>query len=235
MQLAAQIPFELFAPEAPSFNNFVVGNNAELLTLLAALSHPQRQSTAESAHHSAYVFWGGAAVGKTHLLTALASAAGEHGLTQLTLAAGGRWPTDPFCDVQLLTVDNADQLSAHEQAWLFTAFNHVAQRGGCTVATGRTPPGLWPMRDDIRTRLGSGIAVEVVPIPQDELLAALGSYAKSRGFIVSDEVLTYLLSHTQRDLSSLCHTLAGVDQLALAQKRAVTIPLVRVYFAQQSQ
>ena len=231
MKIADQIPFELFAPEAPSFNNFVAGDNGELLALLTTFAEPHPAAT----QHSAYVFWGGPGVGKTHLLTALGSAAAAHALGHIMLAAGEPWPTDPFIDEALLCVDNADALSDSEQAWLFTAFNHVAQRGGCIVATGHAPPGLWMMRDDIRTRMGSGIAMEIVPIPQDGLMQALEIYAKSRGFVLSKEVLTYVLSHTRRDIGSLCQTLAGVDQLALAQKRAVTIPLLRMYFAQQGQ
>lgn len=230
MRDTAQIPFEFFVPEAPSFDNFVVGDNGEAVTLLAALAGARR--VARNRPHSAYVIWGGPAVGKSHLLAAFASAAGKGGMRAVQLSADAAFPDDPFIAVDLLCVDDVDRLSSAQQAWLFTAFNHLAQSGGCTVATARSAPGQWSMRDDIRTRLASGLALEILPIPQDALVQALSDYAASRGFRMSDEVLTYLLSHTRRDLPSLCQTLAGMDRMSLAQKRAVTIPLLRAYLAQ---
>ena len=228
MRDTAQIPFEFFAPEAPSFSNFVVGDNVESATLFTALANVGTGNKA----HAAYVIWGGAGVGKSHLLTAFASAAAASGLRVTRLSADAAFPDDPFLETDVLCVDDADRLSSEQQSWLFTGFNHIAQSGGCTVATGRSAPGLWPMRDDIRTRMGSGLALEILPIPQHRLAQALSLYAASRGFSVSQEVRAYLLSHAPRDLTSLCQTLAGLDRMSLAQKRAVTIPLLRAYLTQ---
>ena len=232
MRDTAQIPFEFFAPEAPGFSNFVVGDNVEAVALLTALANVESELGARHKSHAAYVIWGGPGVGKSHLLTALSSAAAVSGLRSTRLSADATFPDDPFVETDVLCVDDADRLSIEQQGWMFTAFNHVAQSGGCTVATGRSAPGLWPMRDDIRTRMGSGLALEIVPIPPGGLAQALTHYAASRGFSVSQEVLAYLLSHAPRDLTSLCQTLAGIDRMSLAQKRAVTIPLLRAYLTQ---
>jgi DnaA-homolog protein len=228
MHDTAQIPFEFFAPEAPSFGNFVVGDNTEAVSLLASLANKGRGNTTNAA----YVIWGGPGVGKSHLLAAFGIAVADTGLQVMRLSADSAFPVDPFVDMDLLCVDDADRLSSQQQGWLFTAFNHVAQSGGCTLASGRSAPGLWSMRDDIRTRMGSGLALEILPIPQDGLSQALAHYAASRGFVVSQEVLAYLMSHTRRDLTSLCQTLAGIDRMSLAKKRPVTIPLLRAYLTQ---
>ena len=228
MRDTAQIPFEFFAPEAPRFSNFVVGDNSEAVTLLTTLANVGLGNKP----HAAYVIWGGTGVGKSHLLTAFASAAETSGLRVTRLSTDAAFPDDPFVETDVLCVDDADRLSVEQQGFLFTAFNHVAQSGGCTLATGRSAPSLWSMRDDVRTRMGSGLALEILPIPQDGLALALSHYAASRGFSVSQEVLAYLLSHAQRDLTSLCQTLAGIDRMSLAQKRAVTIPLLRAYLTQ---
>lgn len=228
MHGTAQIPFEFFTPEAPQLSNFVVGDNVEAVSLLTALAN----ASAGSKPHAAYVMWGGPRVGKSHLLRAFANAAGLNGLRVNQFSADTEFLDDPFVDADVLCMDDADRLSIEQQGWLFTAFNHVAQLGGCTVTTGSSAPGFWPMRDDIRTRMGSGLALEILPIPQDGLAQALSHYAATRGFSVSQEVLSYLLSHAQRDLTSLCNTLAGLDRMSLAQKRAVTIPLLRAYMTQ---
>ena len=220
MAITPQIPFDFFLPEAPRFDNFVVGDNSEVAARLQALV-----AGAESSAR-AVVLWGGRSVGKSHLLAAVAA---DSTPSSLLLHAASRFPADPFVSARILCVDDADQLTIEQQAWLFTAFNHVAQSGGVTIATGQTPPGRWPLRDDIRTRMGSGLAFELLPIPQDDLPAALSSYASGRGFDVGNEVLTFLLSHHQRDIASLCQTLAGADRLSLALKRRVTVPLLRAY------
>ena len=224
---APQIPFDFFVPEAPSFDNFIVGENVEALARLNAWAQTLQTGGAPSA----CVLWGGPATGKSHLLAATAFAAAAHGHTVVCLNAMRAFPADPFVDARMLCVDDADQLSEDQQGWLFTAFNHVAHAGGMTLASGQLPPGRWQIRDDIRTRLASGLAFEILPIPQDALPAALADYASRRGFAVSDEVLTYLLNHSKRDISSLCKVLTGVDRLSLALKRPVTVPLLRACLA----
>ena len=224
MTITPQIPFDFFVPEAPRFDNFIVGDNGEAVARLQAVNAASMGQTAR-----AIVLWGGRSVGKSHLLAALTADAATQEISALRLDAASTFPADPFVSARILCIDDADKLTAEQQAWLFTAFNHVAQSGGITIATGQTPPGRWRLRDDIRTRMGSGLAFELLPIPQDDLPVALSAYAAGRGFDVSYEVLTFLLSHHQRDIASLCKTLAGVDRLSLALKRRVTVHLLRTY------
>lgn len=229
MAITPQIPFDFFLPEAPRFDNFVVGDNSEAVARLRALVEVTAKvpgGAGATSHPSTVVLWGARSVGKSHLLAATATGSAD---AALLLNAASAFPADPFITTRMLCVDNADQLNGDQQAWLFTAFNHVAQAGGVTIATGQAPPGRWPLRDDIRTRMGSGLAFELLPIPQDELSAALSAYALARGFDVSQEVLTFLLSHHRRDVASLCQTLAGADRLSLALKRRVTVPVLRSY------
>ena len=222
--IAPQLPLDFHVAETPNFDNFIVGTNQELVTALRAIKLPR-----SATDPSAICLWGGPGSGKTHLLSALV---GTIANDTLMLQARDAFPQDPFVDARLLCVDDADAISPDQQGWLFTAFNHVAQKGGVTVVSGRTPPGKWSIRDDIRTRLGSGLIFENVPIPQDDLPPALSDYAQRRGWHLSEDVLTYLLSRSRRDIASLCQTLAGLDKLSLALKRPVTVPLVRAFLAE---
>ena len=222
--IAPQLPLDFHVAETPNFDNFIVGTNQELVTALRAIKLPR-----SATDPSAICLWGGPGSGKTHLLSALV---GTIANDTLMLHARDAFPQDPFVDARLLCVDDADAISPVQQGWLFTAFNHVAQKGGVTVVSGRTPPGNWSIRDDIRTRLASGLIFENVPIPQDDLPPALSDYARRRGWHLSEDVLTYLLSRSRRDIASLCQTLAGLDRLSLALKRPVTVPLVRAFLAE---
>ncbi len=228
MVALAQIPFDFFEPETPGFDNFLVADNAEVvirLRELPALLASRRPTT------TAWVVWGGSATGKTHLLHAVTARATAEAVPTMLLRATDAFPDDPFIPARLLCVDDAARMNPAQQAWLFTAFNHVVQAGGATVVTGDAPPGQWPIRDDIRTRLGSGLTFELHPVPQDTLPDVLRRYAEQRGFNASKEVIAYLLTHSQRDLASLCRTLAGVDRWSLAAKRPLTVPLLRAYLA----
>ncbi len=231
MAQSAQIPFDFFAPAPPGFDNFVVGDNAEAVSCLYGLTQPR---TAGVAMPPVVALWGGPGVGKSHLIAALAASADAASGAVLRLAAGQAFPADPFVAARLLCVDDADRLTAAQQAWLFTAFNHVVPAAGTVVVSGHTPPAQWPLRDDLRTRLGSGLTFEIVAIPQDALPSALAEHAARRGFGLSNEVLTYILSRSQRDIASLWQIVAGVDALSLALKRPVTVPLLREFLARNA-
>jgi DnaA-homolog protein len=224
-EFAPQIPLDLFEPEAPSFANFLVGHNEELVTRLYAIASGMRLSGALS-------IWGGVNSGKTHLLNSLFSSLHAQENEMIKLEADKPFPENPFIDVQLVIVDDADRLSALQQSWLFNAFNHVVAAGGLVIASGASSPLTWPIRDDLRTRLASGLIFELHAAPQDELPLLLQEYARGRGISLSEEVLTYILTYSRRDVAALCQTIYGVDRLSLSMKRAITIPLVRAYLAQ---
>jgi DnaA-homolog protein len=233
MAIAPQIPFELFEPEPPSLDNFLVGDNAEVLGRIRALATGTRDATKIDAR--AITLWGGHAVGKTHLLRAAGTPTVSTSLRGMYLSTSDAvWPSDPFVDCGLLAVDDVDRANDGQQAWLFTAFNHVVAQGGAVLTAGAAPPITWRVRDDLRTRLGSGIVFELRAIPQDALLPLLHDYALQRGIQINEDVLTYVLSHTKRDVATLCHSINGIDRLSLALKRPITIPLVRAFLAEET-
>lgn len=225
--IAPQIPFELFEPEPPTLDNFLIGDNTEAVAHLRTLTR-----AASGLSEQAITIWGGHAVGKTHLLRGVVESA--NGSMFLSTAALDTWPVDPFVDCELLAIDDADRASELQQAWIFTAFNHIASQGGTVVVAGGSPPFTWQTRDDLRTRLGSGMVFEIRAVLQDSLLPLLYDYALQRGIRIDEQVLTYLLSHTKRDVAALCHAINGIDRMSLAMKRPITIPLVRAFLAQES-
>ncbi|TAG47576.1 MAG: hypothetical protein EAZ30_08530 [Betaproteobacteria bacterium] len=225
--IAAQIPFELFEPEAPSLDNYLMGENEEAVALLRGIASGQ-------SPHQAVTLWGGPATGKTHLLSAAVSTAQRAGRNSLFLSSHSQPAVDPFTDLDLLAADDVQSLDETGQTWLFTAFNHVIARGGIVLAAADAPPmQLSAVRDDLRTRLGSGVVTEIRAVPQDALAPLLLDHALQRGVGISEEVLTYILSHSQRDVSHLCQLIGGIDRYSLSLKRPITVPLVRGYFAQQ--
>jgi len=218
-----QLVFELAAPEPPSFENFVVGPNAEVVAAV------ERFAAGEAAE-TGLLLWGAPAAGKTHLLQAAVGLARARGLSAVLVAQ----PADlANADVgtlaaqAIVAVAAVDRLPPAAQAQLFTLYNAVKAGGGHLLAASRLPLAALPVREDVRTRLGWGLVYEVVPLTDAQKPAALADYARRRGFALSDDVIRYLLAHGRRDMTALCATLAALDRHSLSTKRPVTVPLLR--------
>jgi len=212
--VAEQLVFELVAPAAATFATFVAGRNAEALAALERLA-------AAPGSETGVVLWGASGAGKSHLLAASVASAAHY------LAAPAHADPALAVDGALVAVDDVDRADAEAAGRLFTLFNNLRERGGTLVAASALPPSRLTLRDDVRTRLGWGLVFEVVPLADDEKPSALAAYARERGFALGDDVIAYLLAHGRRDMRALVATLAALDRLSLAQKRPVTVPLVR--------
>lgn len=215
-----QLVFELVAPEPPVFATFVAGRNVEAV---AALERAAAGTLAETS----VVLWGPPGAGKSHLVAAAASAARSAGRPAVHCASPSELPRSDPGPGALVAVDDVGTADADAQARLFTLYNGLRERGGTLVAAADAPPARLVLRDDVRTRLSWGLVFEIVPLADDEKPAALAAYARSRGFSLADDVIGYLLAHGRRDMRTLVATLAALDRRSLAQKRPVTLPLLR--------
>lgn len=225
--LTRQLTLDLVAAEPPSFDNFIIGRNAEAVACLRALAEEDEALTGTLAASRAVTLWGPPGVGKSHLLAALAARAA----LDCAHCDADRLVRNPFPETRLLLVDDVDRLDATGQGALFTAFNHVTAAGGRVIATLSTAPLASALRPDLRSRLGSGLVFEILPVPEDDLPSLMRGYCAQAGFQVSDEVLAYLLSRHSRDLPSLRRVLRALDRWSLSERRPVTVPLARAVLA----
>ncbi|MCY7370247.1 MAG: DnaA regulatory inactivator Hda, partial [Polaromonas sp.] len=86
---------------------------------------------------------------------------------------------------------------------------------------------------DLRSRLGWG-HVFALQVPNEaERRALLLREATSRGIVLGDEALDFILSRFSRDLSSLLQLLDQLDRYALETQRAITIPLIKAMLENQ--
>ena len=210
-----QLIFELGPDAAPAFDNFLVGQNAELVAHLRALA-------ADALAERAVVVWGTKGSGKSHLLAAvIAAAIGPAHVVRLDA------PPTQVDAPALYAVDNVDRANESEQANLFTLFNACRDQGARLLMTAGAPPQQSRLRDDLRTRIGWGLVLELKPLADADKPAALAAYAEQHGFRLGNEVIAFLLSHVRRDMATLLSTLRALDRYSLSTKRPVTVPLVR--------
>lgn len=199
------------APEwEPSLDNFVVGRNVELLSVL-------RQTTAAQS----FYLWGEAGSGKTHLLQAMVVRARKAG--QVAHYARASVPEV----AETVAVDDVEALDDAAQVALFELYNHMREQGGLLLVSGTQAPAHLPLRDDLRTRLGWGLVYQVYALNDAEKADALRQHARARGFELPAEVVTYLLRHSRRDLPSLLRVLDALDEQCLRLKRPASVPLLK--------
>lgn len=210
-----QLILDLLPEAPPSLDNYVVGANAETLTALAAWFPADNRE-------SSLLLWGEAGAGKTHLLRASAAQYSDAAADPDLAESSGADLSCPF-----LAVDNVEALSASGQIALFNCFNRLRATGGRLLTAASRPPLQLALREDLRTRLGSGLIYRLLALTDDEKIAALTTQAKARGLRLPPEALAYLLTRAPRDMRSLSAFLAALDRYSLEHKRAITVPLLR--------
>lgn len=111
---------------------------------------------------------------------------------------------------------------------LFHLYNYLAGQGGTLLLTALTPAPRWPIRlPDLRSRLQALPSVEV-GAPDDMLIeAVMVKQFTDRQLRVSPEVVAYVVPRLERSLAAVRRVVEALDQAALAERRAVTVPLAR--------
>lgn len=216
-----QIPLAIGPAPLMNMDDFVPGpseaNAAALAHLRALIGRPA----------APVYLWGVRGSGKSHLL---------HGLVAAWQVEGGRtswfdaatplpWVRDE--QASLVALDDAHALDEPRQQAAFALFIDAAAAGAQWAAAGAVPPVDLPLRDDLRTRLAWGHVYVLEPLPETEARAVLRREAVRRGIFLGDEVMGYLMTRFSRDLKHLMALLDRLDEFALAEHRAVTVPLVR--------
>lgn len=215
-----QLALELASPPEPTLDNFVAGDNAEVVAALRALAR------GEGDERFVYL-WGGAGSGRTHLLHAVQREWQAAGRVARLHAANDLPAAGAVAASDAVAVDDVQLLPPPAQIELFNIINKLRESTGVMLVTGDVPPARLPLRADLLTRLAWGLVYEVRALSEDDRRAALRDYAAARGFALPREVIDYLLARAPRDLSSLRALVDTLDRLSLEQKRAITVPLAR--------
>jgi len=207
-----QLILDILPNEPPRLDNFVAGGNSETLTGLAAWLSPDNREPS-------LLLWGETGAGKTHLLRASAAhysdAADDPDLVRIDASA------------LLHAVDNVDALSDAGQIALFNLFNRLRAAGGRLLTGAHQPPRQLALREDLRTRLGSGLIYRLHGLSDGEQIAALAAQAQVRGLRLPPGALDYLLARAPRDMRSLMALLTALDRYSLEHQRTITLPLLR--------
>ena len=216
-----QLLLDIAPPASPTLANFLPGRNVELLALL------QRVVANQEREHFIYI-WGDPGCGKSHLLQAMTQAFSQNGLSTAHFSC----KTD--CDfavnetINCVVVDDVGLLDMPSQIKLFNLYNQIRDESNAfLIVSGQLAPAQLNLRQDLVTRLGWGLVYRVHELMDEEKTRAMKHHATNCGFDLPQEVCDYLLRHERRDLLSLIETIDALGRYSLANKRQITIPLLR--------
>ena len=205
-QPTQQLALDLIEAEAPTLENFVVGDNAELIESL-------RRCRAGAGPQFVYI-WGPPGSGRTHLLR--------------SLTPSQRWRVPEFDEtVPLYTVDNVELLDDDDLEKLFHLMNAVRSHPGThIVVAGAQPVAGLTIREDVRTRLSWGLTYRVHYLPDDLAEAEFVRQARARGLEISPELARWVSEHAPRDMRGLRAFLDKIDRCSMQTKRRVSFGLL---------
>lgn len=125
-----------------------------------------------------------------------------------------------------LVIEDGDSL-AHPRAILHV-LNALRESARGLLITGREPPARWAVAlPDLASRLKALTAVGIQP-PDDEMFAAiLVKLFADRQIAIGPEVVTYLVRRIDRSFDAARRIVAAADESAMAEGRAITVPLVK--------
>lgn len=217
--MSSQIPLPLETPGKFAREDFIVGpGNSEAVGFIDR--YPVWPSPAAA-------LYGPAGSGKSHLTRVWAERAGASVMESAALDESLLALAAPSQALAIENIDHAPLAAAAERA-LFA----LLERGQKMLLTGREVPPAWPVNlPDLASRFRALLAFPLWA-PDDALLEALArKLFADRQLSVPDGVVTQMIRALERSPAAVRDFVARADGAALAEKRPVTLGLIRELLA----
>ncbi|HEX2859945.1 MAG TPA: chromosomal replication initiator protein DnaA [Alphaproteobacteria bacterium] len=231
-----------------TFASFVMGSNSQFP--YAAAQRVADDIIAGSQQpvsgFNPFFIHGGVGLGKTHLMQAVGHAVrdkspaknilyvtAEQFLQKYVRAMRDKTMSDfkeIFRSVDMLLIDDVQFIAGKEstQEEFFHTFNTLVSLGKQVVLTAdRSPHDLPGLEDRLKSRLGSGLTVEMHPPAVETRLAILTRKADERGLDLPADVAQFLaesIASNVRELEGALNRLVAFSQLT---GNAITVPFAR--------
>jgi len=232
--MAQQLPLDFEFRANQTFNDFFPGTNQEIVTHL--------QRCIAGLGEQQIFLWGKSGQGKSHLLQACCHQAQNQNLSSFYFDLSNAELPDPSIlsgldEYDVVCFDNIERIAGNT-AWELTFFNFFNQhrdRGHKLIVSASSAPNDIAIQlPDLKTRLNWGLSLKMQPLTDSDLIAALIFKADQMGFEIAPQAGRFLLTHYDRDLTSLWALLEKLDKASLAAKRKLTIPFLKQILDEES-
>ena len=213
---------------ANTFGSFYPGKDQTLISVL--------KSVASGILLEPQIFlWGSEKTGKTHVLQAMCHVATSTQKRVMYMPMELLSQQEPnsiseMQDLDLICIDNVHVIAKLPE-WENALFNFINdQRDQDTVlvfSSASSPTDNLFDLPDLNSRTVWGPVYKLNALLDEDLDIALQMHAKSRGLDISIEVQNYILTHFQRDISSIVEMLERLDKASLQEQHRVTVPFLK--------
>lgn len=178
---------------------------------------------------------GASGTGKTHLALALCAAAEQAGRRPAYLplaAARGRLrdALDALEGNDVVALDGLEAIAGDrdDEVALFDFHNRARSAALNVLYAARELPGSLALAlPDLRSRLSQNACIVLHPLDDAARADLLRDRARRRGLVLEETAIDWMLSRTDRNLSSLVALLDRLDRESLAAQRRITVPFLR--------
>lgn len=229
MSQPVQLTIPIQQHDIMTLEHFVVANNEHVLN---SLRHHLTPGLAQT-----FYIDGKHASGKSHLLKAWCyefyqqqRKAAYIPLKKFS-AFNGNAVLSELEKQDLICIDDLQEIAGdrHWETALFNLFNRVKDEQYVSLIVSGDKPlsEMGITLPDLVSRLSWGESYHLKRLTDDKKLQVLHERAYIQGLHIPDEVSSFLIKRTHRDLSSLLETLQKLDDASLQEKRKLTIPFVK--------
>jgi DnaA-homolog protein len=211
---------DLFSTTA-TFDNFIPMQNVAIYNSLKVFSNQFTHLT------------GGKLSGKTHLLQAWVRLAQQNGKNAIYIESLFDDSVN-FRDIKLkfdyIAIDNIERLNGLQQILLFDLFNAIKLENlkvSLLTSSSKNLDKVTTIRDDLKTRLMSGLNLNLKSLNDDEIKEALIIYIEYQGITLNDAEMKFLITHCQRNIGVLISNIHSIAEAAVLQNRNITIPFIK--------
>lgn len=179
----------------------------------------------------ALVIHGDSGCGKTHLAQVFRAKTNARNISPMELL--NHEPPALLENAKACLLDDMDMAfkgapKAELEEALLHLYNVVREQGATLMMTAKAPPARWGLDlPDLTSRLKTATAVDIGP-PDDALLAAvMVKQFSDRQIRIDGDVLAFVQARIERSFDAIGRFVQATDKLAMAEKRRITIPLVK--------
>jgi DnaA family protein len=234
MTITKQLPLHFEFRANQTFDDFFPGTNLEIINHL-------QKSIAGNGERQIFL-WGQSGLGKSHLLQACCQQAQSRQLGSFYFALSALQQPDPglltgLDKFDIVCFDNIEHIAGNP-AWelaFFNFYNLHRDQGHTLIVSASCPPNEIAFQlPDLKTRLNWGLTLKIQPLCDTDRITALIFKADQMGLEISPQAGRFLLTHYDRDLSSLWVLLTKLDRASLAAKRKLTIPFLKQILSEEN-
>lgn len=202
-----------------SFDNYITVINQQTVDILKS-QQPQFIN-----------LYGNYNLGKTHLLMSWVNLAHNQHKSAIYL----NLINDEIIDnleqkFSYIALDNIDQASEKIQEKVFNLFNQIKLNNlhnKLLTSSSKPLEKCESLRNDLKTRLLSGINLILIAPNDEELTQIIDQYIQSEGITLDTATRKYIITHYSRNVGAIIELINQASKQALIHNKSITIQLIK--------